>query len=159
MVDCRRATDADADTVRTLWVGAAQRLQARGIAQWRADDFTPAWVAQRIAGGEVWVGEIDGTPVGVLRLLDADPTIWPDDVHGEALYLHSLAADRDCVGAGAMLLAFAEAETRRQGRAFLRLDCWAGNERLIRYYRDAGFEPCGVHREADWEVLRFEKSV
>ena len=50
-----------------------------------------------------------------------------------------------------------------RARAFLRLDCWGGNDRLCRFYEDAGF----ARRERrlvrgagyEWDVQLFEKPI
>ena len=51
-----------------------------------------------------------------------------------------------------------------RGAGELRLDCWAGNERLKRYYLDAGFEARGETEVVDEDgsrywVTRFAKKV
>ena len=70
--------------------------------------------------------------------------LWPDGAL-DAVLLFRLAFRRSVAGQGVAgwLLRWAAAYTRERGKRELRLDCWAGNERLKRYYQDAGFESCG----------------
>jgi GNAT superfamily N-acetyltransferase len=88
---------------------------------------------------------LDGVASGTFRLLETDERVWPEAAPGEALYLHSLAVCRSAAGSGLALqmLDWARARARERGCSELRLDCWAGNERLKRYYLEAGFEPRG----------------
>jgi GNAT superfamily N-acetyltransferase len=56
-----------------------------------------------------------------------------------------LAVAREAAGSGlgGELLKAACTLAAQLGFAYLRLDCPAGNERLRRYYLDAGFDYCG----------------
>jgi ribosomal protein S18 acetylase RimI-like enzyme len=82
-----------------------------------------------------------GEVVGVFQLLESDEEVWPGAAPEDGLYLHSLAVRRSVAGHGVaeMLLAWARVATAARGRLELRLDCWAGNERLRRYYAEQGF--------------------
>lgn len=46
-------------------------------------------------------------------------------------------------GTGRFLLCAAERRVAAEGRAFVRLDCLAGNARLNAYYLDAGYRVVG----------------
>ena len=76
-------------------------------------------------------------------------------------YVHTLVARRmpTARGVGADLLRWAERHTQGRGKAYLRLDCWAGNPKLVAYYERKGFMRCGkVTGEDRWEQL-FEKRL
>ncbi len=70
--------------------------------------------------------------------------LWPDGAQ-DAVLLFKLSVRRSVAGQGVArwLLDWAAEHTRQRGKSELRLDCWAGNERLKGYYADAGFESCG----------------
>jgi ribosomal protein S18 acetylase RimI-like enzyme len=77
-----------------------------------------------------------------------DPEIWGEQGDdGLAGYIHGLAVRRAASGKnlGGDLLNLALKLTTEKPRPFLRLDCIATNERLCRYYRDAGFEPVRIN--------------
>jgi hypothetical protein len=78
----------------------------------------------------------------------SDPQIWGEQ--GDdclAGYVHGLAVRRSASGKnlGHSLLTLAAGLTAQKPRPFLRLDGAANNDRLCRYYRDAGFEPVRVN--------------
>jgi GNAT superfamily N-acetyltransferase len=102
------------------------------------------------------------------RLVAEDAHIWPHDSK-VCLYLHSLAVRRTVAGrsVASTMLDWAVQYATSQGSDELRLDCWAGNNRLRRYYEDAGFEARGealVASEAgvdhqDYYVAKFAKKT
>jgi ribosomal protein S18 acetylase RimI-like enzyme len=160
-VTLRRVSKSELEAVRALRVQAARWLWDRGIHQWNPEGFTDEdtrddFECHRLYG--LWDGE---ALVGSFRLQDGDPVIWPEAVPGEALYLHCLvvARDRAGEGLGERLLGEAMAIVAAEKRRFLRLDCWAGNDTLRRYYKSSGFLPRGEITEAEWQVARFERLV
>jgi ribosomal protein S18 acetylase RimI-like enzyme len=60
-------------------------------------------------------------------------------------YVHRLMVDRSSAqpGTGRLLLRAAERRVAAAGRAFVRLDCLAGNTRLNAYYLSAGYRVVG----------------
>lgn len=118
---------------------AAAWLRGRGVTQWPSR-FEPSWVEGAVRRGETWLVTVDGTVSATVTLDLADPA-W-DGAGGDALYVHRLAVRRRWAGLGAVILDWAAASARRQGRRALRLDCVAPNARLRAYYEAAGF----VHR-------------
>lgn len=133
---------------------AAVWLHARGITeQWPASfSERPEWIdsfrslIERNAVYIVWRQEEAVANV----VLEEHPFsrrmagLWPDGAL-DAVLLFRLAVRRSVAGQGVadLLLRWAAEYTRERGKSELRLDCWAGNERLKRYYLDAGFESCG----------------
>ena len=142
-------------------------LHARGIAQWRPGDFRRAtdYYRQAVAGGEVWLAYAETELVGTLRILPADPIVWPEVKVDDAVYVNTLAVRRDWAhaGVGTALLAWANTVAHRMGRTYVRLDCMADNAFLRRYYAQAGFAARG-EIDADYpasvgtlRLLRFER--
>lgn len=156
----RAARSTDADEVRATLVEAARWLLARGIEQWRPEDFTRDLVRDRIERGECYVGEMYGQIVGTFALQWADEQIWGKD-HGEAAYVHALAVRRAFSGhdLGRELLAHARMLAVRKGKVYLRLDCWGGNDYLRAYYANAGFEPVGTKVFAQASLALFQRRL
>ena len=133
------ATDADLDTVASIYEDAAQWLLARGIAQWLA--VVPReLLAQRIARGETFLARYEQHAIATMSIQEEDRVVW-GAVPPDALYLHGLAVRRAFTGrrVGVALLRWAEQHAALQGKTYLRLDCMGDNPRLIQYYKDAGF--------------------
>lgn len=166
MLTVELATAADAATILGLRHAAEDWLFAREIDQWKPREVPLSTVAAHIEAGEFYVARRDpsGPIVGALRLIWADPTIWPEE-DGLAGYVHGLVIDRSEAGTGlgAALLEWASEQTHREGRALLRLDCAETNGALCNYYLNQGFRHVGRHEFADgsawFSVALFEKST
>jgi GNAT superfamily N-acetyltransferase len=156
-VDIRRAGAADVESVREVLEEAAAWLLARGIEQWPAR-VPDAMFRPSIDAGETWLAERDGVAVATITLQWSDELFWgvQPPVAG---YVHRVAVRRAAAGVGRRLLTWADEMAAAAGRAYLRLDCSSGNERLRAYYEDAGFTYCGDTAEATWTVSRYERQV
>ena len=135
-----------------------------GIKQWRPSEFTIQTLHRILAsGGEVYLARREGVPAGGFTLQWEDVTPWGERAPN-AGYLHALCVRRADAGTGlgAALLDYAGVRVAATGRAWLRLDCWAGNDVLRAYYEGLGFRPrgvTGVTTEKDgYEVALFERA-
>jgi len=108
--------------------------------------------------GVTYIAEVDGVPAATLSLTDAPGAYLahlPPPGEPER-YIHWLASDRRFKGhgIGSALLAHAAEETRREGVALLRVDCYAGDDRrLVAYYEANGFAPTETYSagaNGDW---------
>jgi len=139
-------------------------LHSRGIAQWALPQPPHEWEKMRvqISLGHVYLArmEADRSLVGTLRIEWEDAFLCPNDPAG-AGYVHSLAI-RDSVRGhqvGAGLLQWAQEQIAERGRKYIRLDCWAKNPRLRRYYEDLGFRRCGDFQRGAWSGALYEKEA
>lgn len=142
-----RARRSDLDAYIDLLEEIAEWLAARGIRQYLPGTFraSRAYFAESIRRGEVHWAFVDDTMVGAVRLLNEDAVVWPEVPEGESVYVYNLVVRRDRARRelGVRILDWAERETQAMGRIFLRLDCYADNAFLRRYYANAGFLACG----------------
>jgi GNAT superfamily N-acetyltransferase len=133
---------------------AAEWLQSVGITdQWPASfSASSEWVEEfrdLIRRKSVFIAICEEDAVGC-AVLEEHPygysieLLWPDG-SVEAVMLSRLAVRRSVAaqGAATQLFDWAVDYARSRGKQELRLDCWAGNERLKRYYTEAGFESRG----------------
>lgn len=165
----RPARPADLAPYLGLLDDADQWLASRNLTRWGSGsvrDFAP-YFAESIEAGEVYLAYLDDDLAGTLRLLPKDSIAWPEIEKNDAFYVYNLVVRRTWAGQrlGRRILDWAECRTASMSRNFLRLDCFAGNSILRRYYADAGFQdrgaidaeyppPIGVLR-----LQRFEKRV
>ncbi|OZD07198.1 GNAT family N-acetyltransferase [Rhodococcus sp. 06-235-1A] len=166
MLTVELASAADAATILGLRLAAEDWLAARRINQWTPREVPLSTVAAQIDAGEFYIARRHpgGPIVGALRLIWADPAIWPKQ--GEAAgYVHGLVIDRSesGTGLGTSMLEWASQRTRQEGRALLRLDCAETNIDLRSYYLRQGFRYVGRRDFADgsslFSVTLFEKST
>jgi GNAT superfamily N-acetyltransferase len=132
----------------------------RGVNTWRPIALWRDLIAQKIARQVVYLAWLDGQVVGTItldweveELWDAEPT--------QAGYLAHFATRRALAGTGigTQMLGWAEAEARRAGKDYLRLDCWAENRALCAYYERAGFERRGNVTMDGFPVALYEKRI
>jgi GNAT superfamily N-acetyltransferase len=115
---------------------------------------------QKIARGEQYLATREGRALSTLCLSFTDrPRRWME-ASDEAGYVSLFATCRAAAGQGVgrALLDWAERFSAAQGKSFLRLGCWAENEKLCAYYEKAGFVPRGEGGEA-WRARWFEKPL
>ncbi|MEU6532172.1 GNAT family N-acetyltransferase [Streptomyces sp. NPDC046928] len=139
----RLAEAADLGTLVRLRDEAARWMPARGVTgQWQPGQLDQDHFRQVMDRGEVWIAEsgAEGPVVGAWELWWDDEDAWGPQPP-VAGYVHRLMVDRATAppGAGRTLLRAAERRVAETGRAFVRLDCLAGNARLHAYYLDAGY--------------------
>ncbi|MCJ0978837.1 GNAT family N-acetyltransferase [Rhodococcus sp. ARC_M12] len=164
MLTVELASAADAATILGLRHAAEDWLFARGIDQWTPREVPLTTVAAQIEAGEFHVARREpGAPiVGALRLIWADPAIWPEE-DGHAGYVHGVVINRSesGMGLGASLLEWALRRSRQEGRSLLRLDCAETNTELRNYYLRQGFRYVGRREFADgsswFSVALFER--
>jgi ribosomal protein S18 acetylase RimI-like enzyme len=143
---------------------AAAWLTARGIRQWASPQppHERDKVRREIARGQVYLARVqpDGRAVGTLRFEWDEPDLWPDDPAGGG-YVHTLATRPEArgLGVGARLLDWAGEHIRAHGRDRVRLDCWAENPPLCRYYERLGFRRRGLFTRGAWVGALYEKHL
>ncbi|WP_411105881.1 GNAT family N-acetyltransferase [Streptomyces sp. cmx-4-9] len=141
----RPAEEKDAGLLVALHDRAARWMRKNGIDQWKPGDKDAAHFRAKMREGEVWLAaDADGRIVGAYELWWSDEEAWgiQPPVAG---YVHRLMVDRETApaGAGRRMLEHAEHRIARTGRERARLDCRSGNQRLLAYYRAAGYRVVG----------------
>jgi Acetyltransferases len=155
----RPASPEDARDVLAIWMSAAEWLRDRGIDQWNPSQFSLEAAAAAIRNSEVYLAELGHEAAGTYLLAWSDVLIWKELDNAESGYIHRLAVRRDLkgMGLGLRLLRHAERQIAGRGKRFIRLDCMADNERLNRYYRDAGYTRVGRSDGDGWSANLYEK--
>ncbi len=160
--------------VLAIYVEAARWLWDRGIHQWNPEEFSSEEFMPLATAGAIWLawgrdpaGAVErnrtiraSDALATITLTWSDPEVWgPDD--GAAGYIHKLAVRRANAGQGIahQLLRHAEAIIAARGRRYARLDCWAKNDALLRFYTTQGYQLRDMIAEQSWEVARFERQV
>ena len=160
MLDLALAGPADVDDVTALYEETTAWIRAQGFDPGEAPRSMRAIVADRIATGTVYVARLAGEAVATLTVLPEDAEVWgerPDD----ALYIHGFGVSRAYAGQeiGRTLLDWVADVAAGAGRAYVRLDCEAGNRKLRDYYERAGFTYHGDATLPSHTGSRYEKPV
>ncbi len=141
---------------------AADWLIRRGEPLWGPEETSYEELVRVARDGELVIGRVGAEVAACMYLHNEDRLFWPQTALGEAYYLHRLAVARKFAGLGfaRAMLDWAEEETRRKNRIFLRLDC-EPRPKLLVLYREAGFtriDP-GTIQVGRHFVVRHEKRV
>ena len=152
MMEVRRYTASDHDAVWDLHNIALNEVGAHaGNGPWD-DDLHRIEAEYLDAGGEFYVGVIDGRLVamGALkRLTDARAEICRMRVH----------PDHQRRGLGTRILSKLEEGARELGFGTLTLETTAGQTAAIGMYTKAGYVEIARGRKLGFEVLAFEKLI
>ena len=150
----RRATPTDLDAIAAIYA-AVHAADAAGqtCTGWEAGVYpVRATAAAALARGDLYVLEDAGTVVGAAIInqtqMPAYTRIrWTEDVPPErVLVLHTLAIDpgRSRRGYGTAAVAFYEAQARRPGCDWLRMDTNVHNCLARALYRKLGYQELGA---------------
>lgn len=150
------ATKKDAEGLCALLSAAAHTLCKKGVMQWTSP-FVPSDIAQDIQNGPVLLAFWDETLAGAVFLENMTENRWPCPVvQTGQFYLHHLVVHPDFQGKGIGQAIIAESkQTAKAAGKALFLDCWAGNEKLEKFYKSAGFCELGVFDEEDYQIRLF----
>jgi GNAT superfamily N-acetyltransferase len=140
------AQPADSENYLDLLEEIAEWLHTRGVGKVPPGTYRQfaAYYADSITAGEVYFGVIDGRVVGSFRIVHDDETVWPG-VDPDGLSVENLVVRRawNGHGIGLRLLKWAEQKVAEAGMKYIRLDCFADNPVLRKYYEALGYEGCG----------------
>ena len=136
----RLATPADLSQAADIYEEILDR-EAQGpvYTNWQRGKYPTIDTArQALEAGTFYVGEENGVLWGVVNLNPAAAE--------EVGVIHTLCIRPSCSGRGyaRQMVAFCEAEARRQGRTVIRLDTWEGNLPANRLYPSLGYRYAGT---------------
>jgi len=141
---------------------AGRWLEQKGIPLWSQQEVAPPGIAATVASGQyILARDASGAPVGAFRLHEDDPSVWPDAVPGESLFIHHMALVRREAGKGLAqaMLAWAMKETKNRGKKFLRLDLLADRSKLRAVYEHCGFRHHSDRQVGPRLLARYEFTV
>jgi RimJ/RimL family protein N-acetyltransferase len=152
----RPARLSDFEAILEIRDQVAVDLLGRGV-HWNPNVLSRSQLADWSDRGALFVAEIKDEVVGSIAVWRRDPgSWWP--VEDRAGYVRDLMVHPRLRGqqVGLTVLRWAENYAAGLGLQRVRLDCLISNDRLCRYYKEAGYRQ--VATDADG-VGYFEKSV
>jgi GNAT superfamily N-acetyltransferase len=164
-VRVRQGTPDDLPAILALFDDALAWLVARGqTSQWGTQPFRerPHFAARLRSffdDSTAWIAEEESEPVGIVFGGAAEafvPQTDEPEVYVKALVTARRVAGR---GVGAALLERVVAQARAAGIELVRVDCWAGAPRLVRWYEDHGFTATARFTVGEWEGQQFERRL
>jgi len=93
----------------------------------------------------------DNSILGIFSIQHNDPFIWRDRDQRDAIYLHRIVANPNFKGQKLFekVLNWAKQFAQQNHLKFVRMDTWAGNKKIIDYYKSFGFKFIENYTTAD----------
>ncbi|CAB3768706.1 MULTISPECIES: GNAT family N-acetyltransferase [Burkholderia] len=157
----RRATEEDVPVLTAIRNDAHAKKVTYGDHAWgrEGDGFSEAWVRNNVREKDVYVVELDGTPVGTFSLGFGEDRHWgpQEPIAG---YVHGLSVRRGCngQGLGGFMLDWCARQIGASNRHWVRLDCAAANTTLCAFYESLGFVRAGLKTDGEVWAL-YERPV
>ena len=157
----RQAQPADAGAIDEMLHEASRWVDALGTIMWEEGELAAGRVASEVAAGQFLVAECESRIVGAVRFQTEDRLFWPDIAQEDSAFVHRLVVRRSHAGRGVSgaLLVWAAEQTRRLGRAWLRLDCDSHRLKLRALYERFGFALHSFRQVGPYHVARYEYRV
>jgi ribosomal protein S18 acetylase RimI-like enzyme len=131
---------ADLDFIYGLFDESVNYQTKHGYPDWRHYDQNA--ISHDIDAGNHYKICIDDQIAIVFSVRYADKIIWRDRDKADAVYLHRIVVNPAFKGRRLFgeILAWAVDHCRKKGLRYVRMDTWADNPNLIKYYKGFGFE-------------------
>lgn len=151
----RAASVSDVDKILNLIRGRMAWMDEKGLRQWNVTHYLEVYPRDYFeagaARGDFYLLEENGEVIGEMALFEEDGR-WDDDPR--YFYVHHLATQPGCPGAGADMLRFAEELGQERGKRGIRLDSAVDNARLNDYYEALGYPALDTFVEGEYEGIR-----
>jgi|SRR6185437_4672786 len=139
----------DLADIETLFTLAIEYQRSKGSYSWQGMDRP--LIKREIAERLHWKIIGDGVIACFFSIAFTDRVVWDERDVDPSIYLHRIVTNPLFRGAGYVrhIVAWAEDYGRSMGKDYIRLDTGRDNQRLNAYYRECGFEYCGVKQFPD----------
>ncbi|MGF6571217.1 ribosomal protein S18 acetylase RimI-like enzyme [Paraburkholderia sp. GAS333] len=148
----RRATADDVPTLTQIRNDAHAKKVAHRDYAWgkEGDGFSEQWVRNHVCQKDVYVLDLDDTPVGTFSLDLDDEKHWGPQ-EPIAVYVHGISVRKGFNGRalGSFMLDWCAEMAGSLNRALVRLDCAVHNAKLCGYYESLGFIRVGLYPEPE----------
>ena len=118
-------------------------------------NYDQSFIQQDIQAAQLYKVMRGNDVAGIFSICYADPLIWRDKERGDAIYLHRIVTNRSVATEKLFpqVLNWSKELAVQKKRHFIRMDTWAANQPLIRYYQRFGFEFIENYTTADTPAL------
>jgi ribosomal protein S18 acetylase RimI-like enzyme len=139
----------DLADIEILYNLAIEYQRSRGANPWQG--MNKPLIEKEIAEQLHWKINEKGAIACFFSVAFTDRLVWDDRDSEPSIYLHRIVTNPLFRGNGYVrhIVAWAEGYGRSMGKDYIRLDTGRDNRRLNAYYRECGFEYCGVKQFDD----------
>lgn len=134
------ADPSDFDTVFDLYAKAIAFQKTVFDKQWLGFDVD--LVNRELGEQRLWKIVEDDAVACIYSVAYEDPIIWGSQSHIGAMYIHRIVTNPDFRGRGyvAKIVTWAREHAAENDIRYIRMDTWADNLKLKKYYLGCGFE-------------------
>ena len=153
-MEIKHSTIDDIDEIFRLYALAAEyQREKKKVIVW--PEFQRGLVETEIEENHQWKLIVDGVIACVWATTFSDEKIWEARNADPAVYIHRIATNPLFRGQKfvALIVKWARQFAKQYHKDFIRLDTIGNNERLIRYYQEAGFTSLGLYNLSNTEGL------
>ncbi|WP_199118458.1 N-acetyltransferase [Pedobacter sp. ASV28] len=136
---------ADIDTIFKFYDLAVAHQKKVFNKHWQG--FSRELVQQEIAAARQYQILVGGEVAAIFAITFNDPQIWGEKDHEPAIYIHRIVTHPAFRGYGMVniIIDWARAYAAKNKQIqYIRMDTWADNEKLLKYYTSCGFEHVGA---------------
>jgi len=153
-IKIREAALKDQDAILSVLNEVALHLQSKGIQQWEYP-WNEQEIRKEIEKRHLYVLTLDEKVIATfgMKVIDALADLQIK-IGSKYLYQIAISPEYQGQGIGAQITAFA----RRLASPTIYLDCWAGNKKLINFYKRMNFQHLGDFPEEDYFISVFQYS-
>jgi ribosomal protein S18 acetylase RimI-like enzyme len=150
----------DIQSIFDLYEKATEYQKTKFDKHWLG--FETDLIAAEINEKRLWKIVSHGQISCIFSVAFSDPFIWHEKNDRSSLYIHRIATNPLNRGQGffKVVVEWAKHYGRGLGKQYIRMDTWADNRKLIKYYQKCGFRFMGVMPPAISPALpkHYEKS-
>lgn len=137
------SSQSDIDTIFEFYDLAIAHQKKVSPKQWQG--FDRELVKEEIADNRQYKILVDGKVVAIFAVTYNDPQIWLGKDEEAAVYIHRIVTHPEYRGYGfvKVIIDWAKEYSKSKPLDYIRMDTWADNERLLKYYTGCGFNHVG----------------
>lgn len=134
-----KAEEKDLDTICRLFEEAISFQKKNSYIGW--NNYDRAYLQTDIENGLLFKITNEEDIICIFSICYRDELIWREMEKGNALYLHRIVLNRQFKGGKVFMkvLDWAVDHAMEKQLAYIRMDTWASNEKIIGYYKSYGF--------------------
>lgn len=153
-MDIKLAETNDIDTVLDVLNKATLKLLSKDIIQWTYP-WSRTVIKEGIAQGQVFKLKMENHIVGTFMIKPIHQ-LNTLSINENSLYVSSIAVTPEYQGQniGTDIINFCQTFSKEQHKDMY-LDCWAGNSKLIEFYKGCGLDYLGDFLENDYYISIF----
>lgn len=130
-------------------------LHQKSVMQWQYP-WDQTVIEHDISANFVEILLIDGRIIGTFSIKQSKSNSWAPEIQDDFIYVYRIAIHPDYQGKGIGKRIIRHAVHLGQTRKMnLYLNCWAGNNKLRKFYADSGFKYIGDFPENDYQISTF----